>query len=96
MSRFFAYLIIFLIIAMLVLISACTSRSDLSDKSRNQVHRCTDTRDGEEFTYNTNTITNVRAGWLGADSSFELTDMEGNKRYVQSSDTSWLKCKRIL
>lgn len=78
-----------LILASLFL-SACTMEGSLSESSKNKNVKCTDTRDGEVFTYNTNTATNVRIGTSGG--SLDVVDSNGVSRHLSSPMELYLKC----
>ena len=59
---------------------------------RNKKMICKDTRDGETFSFNTNSVTNARLG-IGADHSFDVTDNNGKKRTLTSNMEAYLKCE---
>lgn len=84
-------LIIFL--ALSLTLSGCLNfGGKLSEESKNKTVRCTDLRDGEVFTYKSNTVTNIR---IGTDSSFDFVDTKGNKRTARASHEVFLKCKLV-
>ena len=71
---------------------ACTFESSITDDTRNKIATCTDTRDGEQFSFNTNDITNVRYG-IGAAHSLTVVDFTGKTRYLTGDMESYIKCK---
>ena len=82
---------ILLILAIVSIIGCTVGGSEVVNK--NEVKVCTDTRDGETFSFNTNSVTNVRRGVLGEPTTFDVIDGEGNKRSLSSSMEVYLKCK---
>jgi hypothetical protein len=77
-----------------VLAAGCTMEGgELAEKDRNKVMTCKDTRDGEVFQFNTNTIRNVRAG-IGAPSSFDVTTFDGREMTLTSDTEAWIKCEK--
>ena len=76
-----------------LLCTGCTAKAEISKEDLNKVKTCTDTRDGEVFSFNTNTVTNVRVGY-GAPSTFDMVTTDGDKMTI-SSDAAvlFLKCK---
>jgi hypothetical protein len=63
----------------------------ITEDGKNKQMVCTDTRDGEKFSFNSNNITNARIGY-GADSSFDVVDDAGKKRTLTNSMELYLKC----
>ena len=61
----------------ILLLSGCTMQGEITDNSKNKQMVCIDTRDGETFTFNTNTITDVKIGIAGAPTSFTIINNEG-------------------
>ncbi len=82
------------VIFMIIFLSGCTFDSGVSEESKNKVITCTDTRDGEIFTFKTNDITNVRSGFM-ADSSFDVVDQNGIKRTLTSISHIYIKCIEV-
>ena len=78
----------------ILLLASCTMPATMSEDSKNKVIRCTDTRDGEEFIYNTNDVSEIRAG-IGGASVVTLTDSEGRVRTISSTAEAWLKCVEV-
>ena len=58
----------------------------------NKIVICKDARDGEIFSFNSNTITNVRRGF-GAPGSVDITTDDGKKMTLSDDMSLWLKCK---
>jgi len=79
-----------LFIAALVL-TGCTVKAHVSEEDANKLMVCTDTRDGEVFSFNTNTVTNMRAGF-GVPSSFDILTTEGKEMTLNNNMEAWLKC----
>lgn len=69
-------------------------KSSIDEESKNKQVSCVDTRDGETFQFNTNSIYDVRVGY-GADTSFSLTDDDGKKRTLTSSMEVFMKCEDV-
>lgn len=67
----------------------CSIEGEMQNK--NMLINCTDTRDGEKWSYNTNTVSNVRVG-IGSPHSMDLVDTEGRKRHVTSDMETYIKC----
>jgi hypothetical protein len=81
--------------ALIVLLAAgCTMNGgEVSDKDRNKIMTCKDTRDGETFSFNTNTITNIRRG-IGAPHTFDVVTTDGKSMSLSTDMEAWLKCKK--
>ncbi len=82
------------VIFMIILLSGCTFDSGVSEESKNKVMTCTDTRDGETFTFKTNDITNARVGFI-SDTSFDVVDLSGVKRTLTKSMELYIKCVEV-
>lgn len=82
--------------ALIVLLAAgCTmDGGKVAEKDKNKIMVCKDTRDGETFSFSTNTITNMRAG-IGAPSTFDVVTTDGKARTLSSDMGSWLKCEKF-
>lgn len=79
--------------SIVLLAGGCTMKGgDIDEKDRNKLMVCKDFRDGEMFSFNTNTITNVRIG-VGAPSAFDVTTTDGKKKTLSSTMEAWLKCE---
>jgi len=68
--------------------------AELSEESKNKEFKCTDFRDGEMFYFNSNTITNMRAGF-GTDHSYDMIDTNGTKHTMTSGMESHMKCVEV-
>ena len=79
-------------ILILVLLVGCTVDADIQHSNKHML--CTDIRDGETFSYRTNTAHNARMGW-GSDSSVDIIDDNGTERTLTSSMTAYWKCTEI-
>lgn len=72
----------------------CTiDAGDISEQSKNKTMSCTDFRDGEKFTFNTSSISDIRQGIFGADSHYDIVDSKGRTRIISDSMESFLKCE---
>ena len=58
----------------------------------NLVWECIDSRDGEKFKYNTDTISNVRIGFGGSSSRYDIVILTGEKKIMDSRFEEWIKC----
>ena len=78
----------------ILLLFGCTMQGEITNKHENMQMLCTDTKDNTTFTYNTNTITNVRIGVVGAPKvEFNIIDDKGIKRTLNSDMDTYLKCE---
>lgn len=78
-------------ICMVLLVAGCTIPTEVSKEDRNKVFTCTDTRDGEVFSFNSNDITEIRHG-IGANGHMKFTDLKGVERTIPANADAWLKC----
>jgi len=76
-------------------LSSCTVPAEVSDADRSAVMRCTDTRDGETFTYAVSSARNLRVGLGGADTCGTVTDSDGNERTLCKSQEVYMKCVKV-
>lgn len=82
------------IILTLLLVSGCTiNGGDVVKEDLNKIIICKDTRDGETFSFNTNTVTNSRQGF-GAVSSIDIITDDGKQMTISDDMNSWLKCNK--
>lgn len=81
------------IIAIMPIFSGCGFEGKYSGKKSQTMH-CIDFRDGEQFTFNTDTIRDVVIG-IGTQSHFALTDNKGNIRILSSELSASIKCTPI-
>jgi len=82
-----------LLIAIALLMSGCTVSGKVSEEELNKLKVCTDTRDGEKFIFNTNTVYDVRAGFENW--SFSLVDTNGSTHHLTAQSELYLKCKEL-
>ncbi len=76
------------------LMNGCiTVKGEIAEEDRSKIMDCTDTRDGERFSFSAKTVTNVRVSILTEDGSLDLIDMNGTKRSITKSMEKYLKCK---
>jgi hypothetical protein len=75
-----------------VLAAGCSMEGHLENGQENRIVDCTDVRDGEKFTFNSDTIKDIRYG-IFADSCFTVTIESGKERTLCKSHEAWLKCK---
>lgn len=79
-------------VALIVFLSTgCTVNAEISDEDKNKIITCTDTRDGEVFSFNTDTVTNMRAGF-GSPSTYDMVTTDGKKMTLSSDMAAYLKC----
>jgi len=64
---------------------------ELPEGELNKLMMCKDFRDGETFSFNTNTITDIRVG-IGVPTTFKITTVSGETKILSSSMESYLKC----
>jgi len=76
-----------------LLVAACSMEGDVSDGGRNKMMVCKDFRDGETFSFNTNTIKNVRIG-IVAPTTFDVVTVDGKAKTLSSEMVPWLKCNK--
>lgn len=74
------------------IMSGCTvGGGQVADESINKEMFCTDSRDGEVFKFNTNTVTDIRRG-IGAPTTFTITTHSGDERILSSDMEAYIKC----
>ena len=79
-----------LIVSISIIILGCTVDGDIT---HNNIHQlCTDTRDGEQFSFYTKTAHNARMGFGGAVSSVDIIDDTGKKRTITEGMEAYWKC----
>jgi len=77
-----------------LLAAGCTMNGgEVTQEDLNKTMICKDTRDGETFSFNTSTVTNVRQG-ISAPHSFDVTTDDGEKMTLNSDMEAWLKCSK--
>ena len=70
----------------------CQMKADITDESRRSHITCTDTRDGEKFSFRGATVRDAVQGF-GTAHCFTVTDDTGMVRRLCSSQEVYLKCK---
>ena len=78
---------------LLVVLSGCTYESTLDKSELDKSVTCTDTRDGEVFTFLTNNVTNVTSSTSNG-ASFDVVTTEGKSMHITSAAEAWLKCTK--
>ena len=77
--------------ALIVLLgSACTMEGKPVDNGKTTY--CTDTRDGEKFSFKSSSVRNARIGMLGADTCADITVSTGETRTLCKSQEAYIKC----
>lgn len=75
-----------------LLICGCTVDAEINEETKNSIITCKDTRDGEVFSFYGNTVTNVRSGYLGAASTFDMVTTDGIEMTLSSDMEAYMKC----
>lgn len=85
-----------ILIIIALLISGCGFKGEISfdDGKENAWVEVTDTRDGEVFYYNNNTITNPMRG-VGTASSINIVTSEGKKMTITTDMMTYLKWREV-
>lgn len=74
------------------LITGCTiDGGAVVESDKNKIVTCTDTRDGEVFGFNTNSVNNARQGF-GTPSSIDIVTLDGKAKTISDNMRAWLKC----
>ena len=82
-----------ILIIISVLLSGCSMEGGaIAENSKNKIVQCTDTRDGEVFSFLSNNVSNARIS-LDGNHGFSVVDTDGNYRELNKSMESYLKCK---
>lgn len=81
------------LISLLCLQGCTVDGGDVAEHDKNKIMECTDTRDGEKFSFNTNDVKNVRQG-IGAPSAFDVTTTDGKEKTLSSDMETFLKCEK--
>lgn len=66
----------------------------VSPYSEKMCFSCTDTRDGETFSFSGENVSRATIGWFGSDTCFDVIDDNGIKRTLCSRHDVFIKCKR--
>lgn len=75
------------------MLGGCGMKAEVADDGKGKHMFCTDTRDGEKFSFKASTITNASVGMLGLDSCFDVTTDSGNARTLCKSHEAFIKCE---
>ena len=83
-----------LLIALLsvLLCGACTTEGEVSSEDLNKIIICKDTRDGEVFKYNTNTVHDIRVKNFNELDSISFTTVDGKKMTITGKNEVLYKC----
>jgi hypothetical protein len=77
-----------------LLCSSCTVKNaEVAGHDKNKIMDCKDTRDGETFSFNTNTVRDISVG-IGGDSSFTVTTLDGKEKKFNSNMEAYIKCEK--
>lgn len=75
-------------------LAACSVQGELDQSGKNKLMSCKDTRDGETFAYNTNTITDICIG-IGAPTTFKIVTTTGKHMTLNSNMDAYIKCAEV-
>ena len=75
-------------------VQGCSLKAEVAQKDINKRMSCSDTRDGQTFTFKASTIANATVG-VGADTCFDITTDSGTKMNLCKSHEAWLKCQEV-
>ena len=84
-----------IIAAGILSIMASGCGTDVSRDSENRRFYCTDSRDGEMFSFYGTTVRNAKTRLLWADTCFDVTDDDGVDRTLCASYEAFMKCESI-
>lgn len=85
--------ILFISILIGQLITGCSVSGEVSQNDLNKVVTCKDVRNGDVFSFNTSSITNVRVGFDGQP-SFDIVTNNGRRININKKMDTWLKCNK--
>lgn len=57
--------------------------------------QCTDTRDGEQWYFNSGTIHDAWANVLTGQGGYQYTDSTGRAREITAQANAWIKCEKV-
>lgn len=66
---------------------------EIEDEYRGLIIDCTDFRDGEKFSFNTDTIRDIEKNWSGV-TGFRITTLDGKDKFLKSEMELYIKCER--
>lgn len=70
----------------------CMLEGQVKEDRKDQIYDCTDTRDGEKFSFNTNDVDQIGIGVLVGTYRFRVVDENGKVWEIHDRDSVWLKC----
>ena len=76
----------------ILMLTGCTMDASVVHDDKHMV--CTDTRDGETFSFENRTAHNARMG-IGTESSVDIVDDSGRTRTLTKSMEAYWKCEEI-
>jgi hypothetical protein len=82
----------FLPLLLALILQACSLDGRLDPTMPAKKVSCTDTRDGEKFWFSSQSISDVKVGYLGADTCFNFEDDRGLQRRMCESYEAFIKC----
>ena len=97
-SRLFYYFaiaigIIVVIIFTIIAFVSCEQKAEgIVERQKNKMMKCVDTRDGEVFYFNTNTVHNIYIGY-GSPHRYDVVTSNGDTMTLKSDMEIYLKCK---
>lgn len=77
---------------LVALLSACTMKGSVDLDSSPALLNCTDSRNGEMFSYRPIDVYDVRIGLLGGETCLSLTDTTNRDRTFCSPEFSTVRC----
>lgn len=79
---------------LLSIIAGCTVKGgEVVGEDKNKIMDCTDIRDGDIFSFNTNSITNIRLG-IGSPNTADIVTLSGKNMTISSGMESYIKCTK--
>lgn len=66
--------------------------SKIAEKDLNKIMDCIDFRDGEKFSFNTNSMTNIRIG-IGIPTTVDIVTESGKKMTYNTEMDAYIKCE---
>ena len=80
-----------LILSVLFCFYGCSAK--IADKDRGLVFDCVDFRDGEKFSFNTDSISDIVRTFTSI-VSFKITTLEGNDLIIRHEQEAYIKCEK--
>lgn len=72
--------------------SGCGMKGKVSDKSINDIMDCTDTRDGEKFSFKASSAKNIIVGTYGV--TMDIVTLDGKEKHLTSDMEKFIKCDK--